>query len=184
MILASHYLSQFITAPLLKLTWAAEKVSAGNLDTDIVNTQRKDEIGRLALSFERMQRSIRDKIQLIEKQNMELEKNLQVIQRQNEDLQLTNRLKDEFLATTSHELRTPLHGMVGIAEALISGANGPMTADHRYQLDIIVNSGQRLANLVDDLLDYHKMRYGKLDIEARAVNISGATRLVMELSST
>ncbi|WP_114784983.1 response regulator [Vibrio tetraodonis] len=182
-ILASHYLSQFITAPLLRLTWAAEKVSAGNLDTDIVNTQRKDEIGRLALSFERMQRSIRDKIQLIEKQNMELEKNLQVIQKQNEDLQLTNRLKDEFLATTSHELRTPLHGMVGIAEALISGANGPMTADHRYQLNIIINSGQRLANLVDDLLDYHKMRYGKLDIEARAVNISGAARLVMELSS-
>ncbi|WP_341659081.1 response regulator [Vibrio sp.] len=182
-ILASHYLSQFITAPLLKLTWAAEKVSAGNLDTDIVNTQRKDEIGRLAISFERMQRSIRDKILLIEKQNTELEKNLQLIQKQNEELQITNRLKDEFLATTSHELRTPLHGMVGIAEALISGANGPVTADHKYQLDIIINSGQRLANLVDDLLDYHKMRYGKLDIETRAVDVSGATRLVMELSS-
>ncbi|RSD31041.1 response regulator [Vibrio pectenicida] len=182
-ILASHYLSQFITAPLLKLTWTAEKVSAGNLDADIVNTQRKDEIGRLAVSFKRMQRSIRDKILLIEEQNKELEKNLQLIQKQNEELQLANRLKDEFLATTSHELRTPLHGMVGIAEALISGANGPVTADHKYQLNIIVNSGQRLATLVDDLLDYHKMRYGKLDIEARAVDISGAARLVLELSS-
>lgn len=182
-ILASHYLSLFITAPLLKLTWAAEKVSAGNLDTDIVNTQRKDEIGRLALSFERMQRSIRDKILLIEDQNNKLEKSLDLIQKQNDELQLANRLKDEFLATTSHELRTPLHGMVGIAQALISGANGPITADHKYQLDIIINSGQRLANLVDDLLDYHKMRYGKLDIDISAVDISGAARLVMELSS-
>ena len=73
--------------------------------------------------------------------------------------------------------------MVGIAEALISGANGPITADHKYQLDIIISSGQRLATLVDDLLDYHKMRYGNLDIETSAVDLSGATRLVLELSS-
>ncbi|NAX34983.1 hybrid sensor histidine kinase/response regulator, partial [Vibrio sp. V29_P1S30P107] len=92
-------------------------------------------------------------------------------------------LKDEFLATTSHELRTPLHGMIGIAEALISGANGPINAAHKYQLDIIISSGQRLASLVDDLLDYHKMRYGHLDMDYRAVNLASATRLVLELSS-
>ncbi len=182
-IIASHYLSNFITSPLLQLTWSAEKVSAGDLDADINNLGRKDEIGRLAVSFERMQRSIREKIQLIKQQNKELESNLQLIQKQNDELQLANKLKDEFLATTSHELRTPLHGMVGIAEALVSGANGPITSDHKYQLDIIINSGQRLANLVDDLLDYHKMRYGNLDIETSAVDLAGSTRLVLELSS-
>lgn len=181
--IASHYLSNFITSPLLKLTWAAEKVSAGDLDENVINTDRKDEIGRLAISFSRMQRSIREKIQLIESQNKELEQNLKLIQKQNDDLQLANKLKDEFLATTSHELRTPLHGMVGIAEALISGANGPIPAHQKYQLDIIINSGQRLATLVDDLLDYHKMRYGSLDIQKSAVDISSATRLVLELSN-
>ncbi|MDF4367394.1 HAMP domain-containing protein, partial [Vibrio parahaemolyticus] len=114
-VIASHYLSNFITSPLLKLTWVAEKVSAGDLDDTSFNTVRKDEIGRLALSFERMQRSIREKIQTIKKQNEELESNIQIIQKQNEELQLADKLKDEFLATTSHELRTPLHGMVGIA---------------------------------------------------------------------
>ncbi|KJY83663.1 histidine kinase [Vibrio galatheae] len=182
-VMASHYLSNFITSPLLQLTWAAEKVSAGDLDADMNHTQRKDEIGRLAISFERMQRSIREKIQLIKQQNEELESNLTLIQKQNDELQLANKLKDEFLATTSHELRTPLHGMVGIAEALASGANGPITSEHRYQLDIIINSGQRLATLVDDLLDYHKMRYGNLDIETSAVDLAGSTRLVLELSS-
>ncbi|MDE1242025.1 response regulator [Vibrio aestuarianus] len=181
-VIASHYLSNFITSPLLKLTWAAEKVSAGDLDENVINTERKDEIGRLAVSFERMQRSIREKMQLIKSQNKELESNIQLIRKQNEDLHLANKLKDEFLATTSHELRTPLHGMVGIAEALISGANGPITADHRYQLGIIISSGQRLTNLVDDLLDYHKMRYGSLDINRCAVDLSSATRLVLELS--
>ncbi|GAL10580.1 chitin catabolic cascade sensor histidine kinase ChiS [Vibrio astriarenae] len=165
------------------MTWAAEKASAGDLDEAMQNTERKDEIGRLAVSFERMRRSIREKILLIKSQNEELEENLSIIKKQNEDLQLANKLKDEFLATTSHELRTPLHGMVGIAEALISGANGPISADHRYQLDIIVSSGQRLSNLVDDLLDYHKMRYGTLDIETSAVNLASATRLVLELSN-
>ncbi|WP_260259866.1 hybrid sensor histidine kinase/response regulator [Vibrio intestinalis] len=181
-VIASHYLSNFITAPLLKLTWSAEKASAGDLNAEI-NTERKDEIGRLAVSFERMQRSIREKIELIKKQNEELENNLKVIQKQNDELQLANKLKDDFLATTSHELRTPLHGMVGIAEALISGASGPITADHKYQLDIIISSGQRLTTLVDDLLDYHKMRYGNLDIELSAVDLASSTRLVLELSS-
>ncbi|MGF1753562.1 response regulator [Vibrio makurazakiensis] len=182
-VVASHYLSNFITSPLLKLTWAAEKVSAGDLDETMINTERKDEIGRLAVSFERMQRSIREKIQLIRSQNVELEDNLKLIKKQNDDLQLANKLKDEFLATTSHELRTPLHGMVGIAEALISGANGPVPANQKYQLDIIINSGQRLATLVDDLLDYHKMRYGSLDIQKSAVDLASATSLVLELSN-
>lgn len=62
------------------------------------------------------------------------------------------------------------------------GANGPISAAHKYQLDIIISSGQRLATLVDDLLDYHKMRYGALDIQRCAVDLSSATRLVLELS--
>ncbi|GEM73952.1 response regulator [Vibrio sagamiensis] len=182
-IIASHYLSNFITAPLLQLTWEAEKVSNGELDDANFNTDRKDEIGRLAHSFQRMQRSIREKIQTIKQQNEELESNLTLIKKQNEDLQLANKLKDEFLATTSHELRTPLHGMIGIAETLVSGANGVLPKHQQYQLDIIIKSGQRLANLVDDLLDYHKMRYGNMEIQKSAVSLASATRLVLELSN-
>ncbi|MGF1764164.1 response regulator [Aliivibrio kagoshimensis] len=181
-VIASHYLSNSITLPLLKLSWAAERVSAGDLDQEISSTERSDEIGRLAISFSRMQRSVREKIELIKEQNRVLESNLSTIQHQNDELQLADKLKDEFLATTSHELRTPLHGMVGIAETLISGANGPLLSHQRHQLEIIINSGQRLATLVDDLLDYHKMRYGSLDINKKPVNVSSATRLVLELS--
>ncbi|WP_232012589.1 response regulator [Vibrio aphrogenes] len=178
----SHYLSNFITLPLLKLTWVAERVSAGDLSQEIVNIDRKDEIGRLATSFTRMQRSIKEKIELIGAQNTKLEDNIKIIRQQNDELHLANKLKDEFLATTSHELRTPLHGMVGIAEALNSGANGPIPAHQRHQLSIIINSGQRLATLVDDLLDYHKMRYGNLDIQTTTVDLAATTQLVLELS--
>lgn len=182
-ILASHWLSNSITAPLLRLTWAAEQVSAGDMDQTIASTDRSDEIGRLAVSFARMQRSIREKISLIREQNTELAHNLQVIRQQNDELQVADKLKDEFLATTSHELRTPLHGMVGIAESLLAGASGPVQPAQRRQLEMIINSGQRLTNLVDDLLDYHKMRYGDLDIDKQAVDLASAVRLVLELSN-
>ncbi|MGF1757764.1 response regulator [Photobacterium sagamiensis] len=182
-IIVSHWLSNSITAPLLRLTWAAERVSAGDLEQKIESTERRDEIGRLAVSFARMQRSVREKITLIREQNNELEQNLTVIQQQNADLQIADKLKDEFLATTSHELRTPLHGMVGIAESLLAGVNGPVQMSQRRQLEMLINSGQRLTDLVDDLLDYHKMRYGDLDIEKHPVDLASAIRLVLELSS-
>ncbi|KPA53065.1 histidine kinase [Photobacterium leiognathi subsp. mandapamensis] len=182
-IFVSHLLSNSITAPLLRLTWAAEKASGGDLDQVIEGTERSDEIGRLAISFSRMQRSIREKISLIRTQNDELEQSLKIIQQKNDELQTADKLKDEFLATTSHELRTPLHGMVGIAESLLAGANGPLQDPQRRQLEMLINSGQRLTNLVDDLLDYHKMRYGDLDIHRHAIDLSAAVRLVLELSS-
>ncbi|WP_133151332.1 histidine kinase dimerization/phospho-acceptor domain-containing protein, partial [Vibrio sp. 10N.222.55.C12] len=81
-------------------------------------------------------------------QNKELEFNLDTIATQNGELQLADKLKDEFLATTSHELRTPLHGMIGVAQAMLSEAHGSVPPSQKYQLEIIINSGHRLSNLV------------------------------------
>jgi two-component system, sensor histidine kinase ChiS len=181
-VIASHYLSNSITAPILNLAWIAERIAAGDLNQRVSGTERNDEIGRLAISFARMKRSVREKLLLINEQKEELETNLTLIQQQNNDLQLTDKLKDEFLATTSHELRTPLHGMLGITETLRSGAYGSLTPEQQYQLEVINNSGHRLAHLVDDLLDYHKMRYGNLYINKNAVDLSAAVHLVLELS--
>lgn len=181
--ITSAYLSNLITRPLLKLTWAAERISAGHLEEKVEGAEREDEIGRLAVSFERMQRSVREKIELIEKQNQELEFNLQTIAEQNKELQLADKLKDDFLATTSHELRTPLHGMIGVAQTLLSGAHGDIPGAQRFQLEIIINSGNRLSNLVDDLLDYHKMRYGDLKLDQHAVSVASSAQLVVELSN-
>lgn len=181
-IIASHYLSNSITAPILNLAWIAERIAAGDLTQLVLGTDRDDEIGRLAMSFTRMKNSMNDKLLLINRQNDKLENNLTLIQKQNSELQLTDKLKDAFLATTSHELRTPLHGMLGISETLMSGAYGQLTVAQQYQLSIIINSGLRLSHLIDDLLDYHKMRYGTLYLHKNAVDISAAINLVLELS--
>lgn len=182
-VLASHLLSNSITSPLLRLTWAAEQVSAGDMDQEIAYTDRRDEIGRLATSFARMQRSISDKLALIKEQNTKLEENIALIQTKNSELKQADKMKDDFLATTSHELRTPLHGMVGMAESMLAGIEGNVPDQQKSQLQMMISSGQRLSSLVDDLLDYHKMRYGELDMHLEAVDTSSAVRLVIELSS-
>lgn len=183
-ILGSHLLSNSITAPLLRLTWAAEQVSAGDLDQKISSTNRQDEIGRLAVSFARMQRSVREKLSLIHDQNKTLEQNISLIKQKNKALKQADRMKDDFLATTSHELRTPLHGMIGLAQAMLATTqDGPERERQQSQLQMIINSGERLSSLVDDLLDYHKMRSGKLTMSLQAVDTANVIRLVIELSS-
>jgi diguanylate cyclase (GGDEF)-like protein len=70
-----------------------------------------------------------------------------------------DKLKDEFLANTSHELRTPLNGIIGIAESLTDGAAGETSEEVKKNLSIISASGKRLSNLINDILDYSKLKY-------------------------
>jgi len=70
-----------------------------------------------------------------------------------------DKLKDEFLADTSHELRTPLNGIIGIAESLSAGAAGETSDEVKRNLSIISASGKRLSNLINDILDYSKLKH-------------------------
>ncbi len=69
-----------------------------------------------------------------------------------------DKLKDEFLANTSHELKTPLNGIIGIAESMFDGFGGKLSQDQRQNLGMIISSGKRLSSLVDDILDFSKMK--------------------------
>ncbi|MFO6422390.1 response regulator [Motilimonas sp. KMU-193] len=181
-IMFSRWLSNTITAPLLNLTWSAELVAAGDLEKPIRGANPEgDEICRLAHSFAHMQYSVREKLQLINQQKQELESQVELIQQQNEELQQADKLKDEFLANTSHELRTPIHGIVGMAESMIAGSAGELTEAQRQQLSLIIRSSEGLARLVNDLLDYHKMRYGQLPIKLQAIDLKSIINLVFEL---
>jgi len=97
----------------------------------------------------------------------------------NERLRQVDRLKDEFLANTSHELRTPLHGIIGIAESLIKGAAGQLTEKAAANLQMVVLSGKRLNNLVNDILDYSKLKEKDLELQRKAVDIRSVTEVVL-----
>lgn len=80
-------------------------------------------------------------------------------------LEQAARAKDAFLATMSHELRTPLTGILGLAEAVLQEAAGPITAQQRRYLDIVRTSGARLLELVNDILDLAKIQAGQAQLD-------------------
>lgn len=100
----------------------------------------------------------------------------------NEDLQRLDRLKDEFLANTSHELRTPLNGTIGIAESMLEGATGPITELQSQNLGLIVQSGRRLADLIDDILDFAKLKNRHIDLDCQSVDLRSVVMVVLAIN--
>ena len=87
-----------------------------------------------------------------------------------------NQAKSAFLAVMSHELRTPLNGMLGLAQSLRSEELG---ADQREQIDLILDSGDTLLVLLNDILDLSKIEAGKLEIAPTAGDlVQVCTRLI------
>ena len=70
----------------------------------------------------------------------------------------STRLKEEFLARISHELRSPLHAMLGFADLVADGIQGPVTAGQRDSLAKVRANGERLVGMVDQLIEAAKLR--------------------------
>jgi len=71
------------------------------------------------------------------------------------------RAKARFVANMSHEIRTPLNGVLGMAQALLAD---DLTPAQREKLAIIVDSGQSLTAILNDVLDLSKIEAGKLEV--------------------
>ena len=95
-------------------------------------------------------------------------------------LEVQNRNKDLFLARTSHELRTPLAGMIGMCESILEKKAGLAAALVR-KLEVAVNSGRRMNQLIGDITDFTNMRDGKLKLEQRPANFSQIFQTMLPL---
>lgn len=102
--------------------------------------------------------------------------------RETERLRQIDRMKDELLANTSHELRTPLNGIIGITQSLLDGATGKLSQATRTNLGMVVSSGRRLAHLVDDILDFSKLRNHEIELRRSAVQLRALVAEVLALS--
>jgi len=99
----------------------------------------------------------------------------------NEHLRKVDQLKDEFLANTSHELRTPLNGIIGLAESLKEGIAGLQNQTTLNHLQLIIDGGKRLSQLVNDILDFKKLSHKKLVLQRKAVDLSAISDVVISL---
>jgi len=84
------------------------------------------------------------------------------------EAQEASRAKSAFLAMMSHELRTPMNGVLGMAHALGSTQLDARQADY---LETIVESGDGLMAILNDILDLSKIEAGKLELEAAPFEI-------------
>jgi two-component system sensor histidine kinase ChiS len=159
--------SKWIVQPILGLNKAAKKLSSGEWNQTLP-VGRSDELGELANSFNSMAKQLNASFKALEDQNTELQR--------------LDKLKNEFLANTSHELRTPLNGIIGIADSLIDGATGPLPEKTRANLVMIVVSGRRLANLVNNILDFSKLRHKNIDLQCKSVGMREIVEVVFMLS--
>jgi signal transduction histidine kinase len=73
-------------------------------------------------------------------------------------------LKSRFLSYMSHEFRTPLASITSISDILISGMDGPLTAEQQRQVQFVRGSVRELTEMVDDLLDLAKVDAGRIQI--------------------
>jgi signal transduction histidine kinase/ActR/RegA family two-component response regulator len=87
-----------------------------------------------------------------------------------EELERSNRMKDDVFGIVSHELRTPLSAILGWARMLRQGMLDTPPANDRA-LDAIVRNAALLSRLVDDLLDVSRIVSGKLALETTNVDL-------------
>ncbi|MCD4724952.1 MAG: PAS domain S-box protein [Bacteroidales bacterium] len=122
-------------------------------------TERKKAELELKNKNEELQASI-ERIQDI---NIELEK-------AREKAEESDRLKSAFLANMSHEIRTPMNGILGFARLL---KKPKLTGEeHEMYISIIEQSGDRMLNIINDLIDISKIESGQMEVSVSESKIN------------
>ncbi|MCF8404410.1 MAG: PAS domain S-box protein [Bacteroidales bacterium] len=107
--------------------------------------------------------------ELVSQRTKELEDiNLQLEDAKNK-AEKSDKLKSAFLANMSHEIRTPMNAIIGFSELLKDTDNSP-EIQNEY-LDIIVNKGNLLLNIINDIIDISKVEADELEIKNCACDI-------------
>jgi len=89
-----------------------------------------------------------------------------------EKLRETIELKSQFTSTVSHELRTPLACVKEAIAVVLDGATGRIKPKQRNFLDIAVRNIDRLALLINDILDFQRLEAGKIKLNIQENNIN------------
>jgi signal transduction histidine kinase len=96
-----------------------------------------------------------------------------------EQAEAANESKSLFLANMSHEIRTPLNGVLGFAQIGFRDPNSSGAV--RQNFARILESGQLLLGLLNDVLDMSKIEAGKLQIDPAPMLLRAAAQVAVEL---
>lgn len=163
--LETYYGTVFDVVIILSVTAVAAGLLAGNLrralDASRGDSRRLAEQNQL----------IEEQHRLVEAQKSEIEKLLRKAEE-------ASRLKSEFLANMSHEVRTPMNAVIGMAQLALAEQTDPA---QREYLSTIVQSGEGLMVILNDILDLSKIEAGYLEVSAEPFALGGAVESAVEL---
>ena len=92
-----------------------------------------------------------------------------------------SRAKSEFLSSMSHELRTPLNAIMGFSQ-LLDSPESPLDDNQKQCLQYIVDGGNHLLRLIDDILDLAKIESGCNALEIASTDPVPVLRFALEAS--
>ena len=91
-------------------------------------------------------------------------------------------MKKEFTSTLSHELRTPLTSIIGSLQLITSGVMGEVDKEVAELTAVAERNGQRLLDLINDILDIEKIESGKLTLAPELFAVDELVRESMVLN--
>jgi len=89
--------------------------------------------------------------------------------------------RTQFIAMASHEVRTPLTAIKEGIRLVLTEATGPLNDDQKELLEIARRNSERLSRLINDLLDFQKLKSGKMEFDMHQNNIN---EVVLEIAET
>jgi len=134
--------------------------TAADMMNEMLHSIRSEQ-ERLESNIEESEQDLRETLETIEVQNIELDL------ARKEALE-ASRIKSEFLANMSHEIRTPLNGIIGFTELL---RKSPLSLRQREYAETIQKSSDGLLLIVNQILDFSKMEAGKLQLDLVPLNL-------------
>lgn len=179
---ASVMFTRFVSAPVDRLVLAAERIGQGNLDppsgagTDGPGADPQDELAFLAMRFDGMRRSLKEKIdeldrtnQALSAQNKEVEDALTRLRQAQEDLVRNERLAvaGRMTAQLSHEINNPIHNIQSLLDSSLRKLEGNPPV--RELLVVALEEVRRMATLTRQMLDLY--RGSVVDIEWEPIDL-------------
>ncbi len=100
-----------------------------------------------------------------------------------QELERTDLMKSQFLASMSHELRTPLNSIINFTQLIAMGVAGPVTEEQQAMLNTSLSSSKHLLQLINDVLDISKIQAGKLSLYIEEdVNLNHEIQAVVDIA--
>lgn len=162
LLIVLYWLIRRLTGPLTEISRSIEALSQGDINVDIPYQSQQDEVGTLARALQ----IFRENTVELDLLRHSLEEQVALQTRElsvaKDAAEAGNTAKSHFLSTMSHELRTPLTSLTGSLKMLLQGGDAIPDDQRLTLLDLANRNGERLLNLVNDILDLQKIESGKM----------------------